>query len=173
MLSATKLSSTTKFRDQDGAIETDEDSGKDFPSDGAKATSCAGARVESGFGGLRLAGMVGSDDSEGGSATPPGEGNKGVMSGDRAGEDTGTLGNNAGAAEMVETLVLMFSLDAMANEEQATKTVNIANIDQKEAINDDEINCCVIMNRNKMCFPVRERERVNEKRKNLGGMRGW
>ncbi|XP_041022550.1 uncharacterized protein LOC121263623 [Juglans microcarpa x Juglans regia] len=115
MLTATKLSSTTMFRDQDGDIETDEDSGKD--SDGGKAASCAGATVESGFGGLRLAGMVGSDDSDGGSATPPGEGNKGLMSGERAGEDTGALGNNAGAAEMVETLVLMFSLDAMANEE--------------------------------------------------------
>lgn len=61
--------------------------------------------------------MMGSDDSDGGSATPPGEGNKGVMSGDRDGEATGALapGKRAGAAEIVETFLCRS--DAKANEE--------------------------------------------------------
>jgi hypothetical protein len=49
---------------------------------------------------------VGSDDSLGESGTPEGEGNKGEISGDKAGdEDSGAPGNIAGAADIVEILV--------------------------------------------------------------------
>lgn len=65
--------------------------------------------MSSGFGGLGLEGMVGKDDSLGESSPPLGEGNKGVMSGDKAGEgdendddDEGDGdGSNVGAAEIV------------------------------------------------------------------------
>ncbi|KAL8234286.1 hypothetical protein R6Q59_020386 [Mikania micrantha] len=72
--------------------------------------------MSSGLGGLGLDGMVGSDDSVGESSPPPGEGNRGVMSGDRAGEgedngdddddddgddDDDDGGSDAGAAEIV------------------------------------------------------------------------
>lgn len=48
--------------------------------------------------------MVGSEDSAGESGTPTGEGNRGVISGEREGEgeDRGGLGRYAGEAEMVE-----------------------------------------------------------------------
>lgn len=51
--------------------------------------------------------MVGSEDSvgEGVMALPPGVGNNGVMSGDKLGADVdgkGELGENAGAADIVE-----------------------------------------------------------------------
>lgn len=49
---------------------------------------------------------MGSEESVGASSEPPGDGNSGVMSGDKAGgsggEDEGGKGSNAGAAEMVE-----------------------------------------------------------------------
>lgn len=46
---------------------------------------------------------MGKEDSLGESSEPPGEGNRGVMSGDKAGgEAEGASGNNAGAAEIVE-----------------------------------------------------------------------
>ena len=113
MQEASNPNNTTKFRGPDGAIETVEDSGK-VP-DGGKAESGPGATVTSGFGGLWLEGIVGTDDSDGGTASPPGEGNSGEMSGDRAGEYTGAPGKTAGAAEIVETLI--FNSDAKANEE--------------------------------------------------------
>ncbi|KAG9457567.1 hypothetical protein H6P81_002075 [Aristolochia fimbriata] len=56
----------------------------------------------SGFGGLRLDGIVGSVPL-GETASPGfGDGSRGVMSGDRAGDEAGTPGSNAGAAEMAE-----------------------------------------------------------------------
>jgi hypothetical protein len=110
---ATKANKKAKFRDPpEEAVETEDDGGKD--PDGGKAVSCPGA-IASGFE-VRLEGMVGSDDSEGGSVTPPGEGNRGVMSGDRAGENRGTPGKTAGAAEIVETFLLGAS-DANADED--------------------------------------------------------
>lgn len=113
MQTITKPSSKTKSRGPDGAIEIEDDAGKD--PDGGKAASCPGESRKSGLGGLRLEGIVGSDDSEEGRATPPGEGNKGLMSGDRTGGDAGALGKIAGAAEIVETFI--FRADAEANEE--------------------------------------------------------
>lgn len=62
-----------------------------------------GAPIASGFGGLGLEGIVGNEDSLGESSAPPGEGNRGLMSGDKAGgEAKGAPGSNAGAAEIVE-----------------------------------------------------------------------
>ncbi|KZV54342.1 hypothetical protein F511_03597 [Dorcoceras hygrometricum] len=49
--------------------------------------------------------MIGSEESLGESAVPPGEGRRGVISGDNAGgADNGEMGSgdNAGAAEIVE-----------------------------------------------------------------------
>lgn len=60
--------------------------------------------MSSGLGGLGLEGMVGSEDSVGERSPLPGEGNRGVMSGDKAGggeESGGSVGSNAGAAEIV------------------------------------------------------------------------
>ncbi|KAK1428223.1 hypothetical protein QVD17_17052 [Tagetes erecta] len=66
--------------------------------------------MSSGLGGLGLEGIVGRDDSLGESSLPLGVGNKGVMSGDKAGEgddngggdnDDDGDGSNVGAAEIV------------------------------------------------------------------------
>lgn len=59
--------------------------------------------MSSGLGGLGLEGMVGSEDSVGESSPLPGEGKRGVISGDEAGgeESGGAVGSNAGAAEIV------------------------------------------------------------------------
>ncbi|PKI70524.1 uncharacterized protein LOC116188320 [Punica granatum] len=77
----------------------------------------------SGFGGLGLDGIMGSEDSEGVGASPLGEGRRGEMSGDNVGngesgsgaagrvagaagvvtgDESGASGRDAGAAEMVE-----------------------------------------------------------------------
>lgn len=78
---------------------------------------------------------MGSDDSLGESGTPEGEGNKGEISGDTAGdEDSGAPGNIAGAADIVEILVA-----SEAEEWQFMKIMNIAMNDQKEAIINDGI----------------------------------
>ena len=78
-----------------------EETGRD-PS-GENARKGTGASIASGFGGLGLEGIVGKEDSLGESSEPPGEGKRGVMSGDKAGgEAKGASGNNAGAAESVE-----------------------------------------------------------------------
>ncbi|KAF3629977.1 RNA pseudouridine synthase 3, mitochondrial [Capsicum annuum] len=69
------------------------------------ARSNHGATIASGFGGLRLEGIVGIVESLGASSEPPGEGNRGVISGESAesgGEDVGGFGSNAGAAEILE-----------------------------------------------------------------------
>lgn len=87
-----------------GAVETEDETGKDPY--GVEADSGPGAIITSGFGGLRLEGIVGRDDSVGEGAMPLGVGNKGVMSGDKAGAEAtglGALGKNAGAADIVET----------------------------------------------------------------------
>lgn len=76
----------------------DSDGGKVMP--GPEA-----ATMSSGFGGLGLEGMMGSEDSVGASPSPAGEGNRGLISGERVGEEgeeRGGFGSNAGAAEMVE-----------------------------------------------------------------------
>lgn len=116
MQRATKANNKTKFKGHpDEGVETEDDGGID--PDGGKAVSCPACPgdIASGFA-VRVEGMVGSDDSEGGSVTPPGEGNRGVMSGDRAGENRGALGKTAGAAEIVETF-LIAAADANADVE--------------------------------------------------------
>jgi hypothetical protein len=112
MQTAAKANNKSRLRGlPEEAAEIEDDGGKD--PDGGKAISCPGA-IASGFG-VWLEGMIGSDDSEGGSVTPPGEGNRGVMSGDRAGENRGALGKTAGAAEIVETFLV--AADASADED--------------------------------------------------------
>lgn len=89
------------FRGRDEVTGDEWETGRD--PDGAKANPGPGATVSSGFGGLGLDGMVGRDDSAGESGTPPGEGNKGEISGDKVGEeDRGAPGSNAGAADILE-----------------------------------------------------------------------
>ncbi|KAL8214913.1 hypothetical protein R6Q57_004362 [Mikania cordata] len=88
--------------------ETEEETGSEPDGETAKVLGPKDD-MSSGLGGLGLDGMVGSDDSVGESSSPPGEGNRGVMSGDRAGEgedngdddDGGGGGSDAGAAEIV------------------------------------------------------------------------
>ena len=95
-----KLKNRASFR---GPDEVAEEAGKD--PDGGKVIPGPGATKASGFGGLGLEGMVGSEDSAGESGCFPGVGKRGVMSGDRAGDNgavKGPPGKTAGAAEMVE-----------------------------------------------------------------------
>lgn len=90
----------TSFR---GSDEAAEEASKD--PDGENAIPGPGAAASSGFGGLGLEGMVGSEDSDGESGSFPGVGKRGVMSGERAGGNgnvRGPPGKTAGAAEMVE-----------------------------------------------------------------------
>ncbi|KAK3004152.1 hypothetical protein RJ639_019048 [Escallonia herrerae] len=77
-----------------------EENGRD--PDGAMTILGPGANMSSGFGGLGLEGMMGSEDSDGESPEPLGEGKRGVMSGERVGtgEDKGAFGKIAGAAEI-------------------------------------------------------------------------
>lgn len=69
---------------------------------GEKAESGPGATTSSGLGGLRVEGMVGTDDTVGEGSTPPGEGNSGAMSGDSSwkGGIGGELVKNAGEVEI-------------------------------------------------------------------------
>ncbi|KAK9281848.1 hypothetical protein L1049_004754 [Liquidambar formosana] len=93
------------------------------------ANSGPGASISSGFGGLGLEGMVGTEDSVGESGLPPGVGNSGVMSGDKAGgEYRGGYGNNAGDAEIVDV--------GKASEElvMVIKTMTIAKSEHMAAI---------------------------------------
>ena len=61
--------------------------------------------------------MVGRDDSVGEGAPTPGVGNKGWISGDKAGgEDKGASGKNAGAADIVESRACIW--DAIAGDEK-------------------------------------------------------
>ncbi|MED6220311.1 hypothetical protein PIB30_043669 [Stylosanthes scabra] len=82
-------------------------------SEGGKAmTDPPGLAMESGFGGLGLEGIVGNEDSEGVKAALPGVGNKGSISGESVGDTIGeeedsTLGNTVGAAEIVETCMVL------------------------------------------------------------------
>lgn len=62
------------------------------------------AASSSGFGGLGLEGIMGSEDSVGVAASPLGEGSRGEMSGDNAGDgewDSGLPGGVDGAAGIV------------------------------------------------------------------------
>ncbi|KAJ7977495.1 Major capsid protein [Quillaja saponaria] len=104
---------TTKLRDQFEVRATVDEVGRG--SDGGRAKPGPPAAVESGFGVLGLEGIMGNEeDSLGEKATPPGEGNRGVISGDIV-EATGATGKTAGAADIVEICIV--SLDAKANEQ--------------------------------------------------------
>lgn len=109
----------------------------------------SGASIASGFGGLRLEGIVGSEESLGASSEPPGEGNRGVISGESAGnggEDNGGFGSNAGAAEIVEAGTFLGEvLSKVREEEKEWQTKKIMSIIKNgflevKAINDDEMN---------------------------------
>lgn len=87
---------------------------------------------------------MGNEDSLGESTEPPGEGNRGVMSGDKAGgEANGESGNNAGAAEIVE--VWNCSSSAKLADTASIKDgidieiINNIKSGHIEAINDEEI----------------------------------
>ncbi|KAF3457299.1 hypothetical protein FNV43_RR01956 [Rhamnella rubrinervis] len=92
---------TTKFV---GVAE--EDAGID--PNGEKAEKGPGATKSSGFGGLRLEGMLGIEDPIGVGNTPPGEGKSGEMSGDSSWkvDGGGFEEGNAGEAEILEALGL-------------------------------------------------------------------
>lgn len=109
------------------------------------------AASPSGFGGLGLEGIMGREDSAGVAASPLGDGRRGKMSGDSAGDgvwgsgapgrvagaagiitgdESGAGGRDAGAAEMVEMWCSRWEAD-----EEAMSAINIPRSDQKEAIN--------------------------------------
>lgn len=84
---------------------TAEESGLGMVSSGARPGP--GAAMASGLGGLGLEGISGTEESLGERSEPPGEGNRGVMSGDNAGGGAADganaeSGSSAGAAEMDE-----------------------------------------------------------------------
>ncbi|KAF2298577.1 hypothetical protein GH714_024177 [Hevea brasiliensis] len=95
---------TARFKGTDELREVAEEASKDPDGDIANTGPGAGS-IRSGFGGLGLEGMVGSDDSAGEGTPAPVVGNTGSISGDKlGGEDKGASGNNAGAADMVTEL---------------------------------------------------------------------
>ena len=75
---------------------------------GEKAEKGPGATKSSGFGGLRLEGMLGIEDPIGVVTTPPGDGKSGEMSGESSWkvDGGGFEEGNAGEAEVVEALGL-------------------------------------------------------------------
>ncbi|KAF2567420.1 hypothetical protein F2Q70_00024200 [Brassica cretica] len=89
--------------------ETEEDAGRGDPT--GEVSSRGSRATASGFGGLRLEGIVGmaeDSDGEGDISLEPGVGNRGEISGDIAsgGEAEkleGASGKNEGAADMVES----------------------------------------------------------------------
>lgn len=175
MQTTSKIRKATSFRGWGDATETEDEAGKD--PDGGNAKSGPGAAITSGFGGLGLDGIVGSDDWVGERGTRRGEGNNGVISGDRVGEDddrglSGAPGNNAGAADMVENFSYStWWFVSEANEEWKTmKTMK--NIEQKGAINDDNINSLMRGNFNKCVF-LREKENEKEGRRSEYGKELW
>lgn len=101
----------------------------DSDSDGGEAEPGPWWDEISGFGGLGLEGIVGNEESDGEKAVRPGEGNSGSISGDSVGE-------KRGASEIAETCMFF----AEANEQlhdTIIEAMNIAENDEKEAINDD------------------------------------
>lgn len=88
--------------------------------------------TSSGFGGLWFDGMVGMRDPVGEGNSPPGEGKRGVMSGDNSvyGGESGGPGNTAGAAEIEEAL----SSEVEEREDVAMKATVSGKRNQNEAI---------------------------------------
>ncbi|CAL5413215.1 unnamed protein product [Camellia sinensis] len=117
-----------------------------FDLDGeTRAESGPKPSVSSGFGGLGLEGMVGMEDPVGEGNSPPGEGRRGEISGDNSvnGDESGGLGNNAGAAEIVAIVVAMggvfcsFLEEEKESEGEAMKAIIMsggARRNQKDAI---------------------------------------
>ncbi|XP_057963520.1 uncharacterized protein LOC131154784 [Malania oleifera] len=136
-----KPRSRAKVKGLDKGGEAEEGSGKD-PVGEVGISGVGASMAPSGFGGLRLEGMVGSEDSAGEGTSPPaaGEGNRGVMSGERAGgDDRGASGSNAGAAEMVEVCNLSPNGKAREGEHAMKISTSAKKSDQVEAIlNDDD-----------------------------------
>ena len=102
--------SRTRSRDEscDETKQTEEEAGRGDPTG---ETSSRGSGVTtSGFGALRLEGIVGmidDSDGEGDISLEPGVGNRGEVSGDMAGVEAekldGASGKNEGAADMVDS----------------------------------------------------------------------
>ncbi|XP_020991627.1 uncharacterized protein LOC110278063 [Arachis duranensis] len=118
-------------------------------SEGGKAiTDPPGLVMESGFGGLGLEGIVGNEDSEGVKAALPGVGNKGSISGESVGDTIGeeeeeeegesTLGNTVGAAEIVETCMVLCEANNVKLHDAINKAMKKIKNEQREAINDVE-----------------------------------
>lgn len=130
-----KPNKSAKFRNPktlgEDAVETS------FDPDGEMAESGPTLATSSGFGGLWLDGMVGMEDPVGEGNSPPGEGKRGVMSGDNSvyGESEGP-GNTDGAAEIVEALEGVFKLssDVEQREGVVMKATVSGNRNQNEAI---------------------------------------
>lgn len=138
---------------RDDTRGTAEATGKDSEGENGKNVG-PGAIIASGLGGLGLEGIKGSVESVGASSEPPGEGKRGLISGERAGsggEDKGGFGNNAGAAEIVEAGI--FNKDALdkANDtkrfwhvKKITNQIKNSLVDMEvEAINDEEMKECL------------------------------
>lgn len=107
---------TARFRGPGELREVAAESGKAPDGDIANTGPAAGS-IRSGFGGLGLEGIVGSDDSAGEGTPAPVVGDTGSMSGDKlGGEDKGASGKNAGAADIVENCTC--TRDVKAGEEK-------------------------------------------------------
>ncbi|XP_052170424.1 uncharacterized protein LOC127786802 [Diospyros lotus] len=146
---AIKPRNTTEFEYPTKPGTSDNGTGKD--PDGETSELGPGASISSGLGGLGLEGIVGREDWDGTGAAPPGVGNRGVMSGERAGgEAMGGPGRTAGEAEMVEIGKLDLDSGKASEAENelpmTTITDSIANCGHMgAAINDDEMNECSLL----------------------------
>ncbi|GFS35048.1 hypothetical protein Acr_00g0037510 [Actinidia rufa] len=114
----------TEFRDPERATASEKGSGKD--PDGEISMIGPGASDWSGFGGLGLEGIMGREDSDG-------EGQSGVMSGDKVGEgeNIGGFGRSASAAEIVDVGKASEAEQLMRT---ITITITIPKCDLAEAI---------------------------------------
>lgn len=102
------MSKTRSRESGDETKETEEEAGRGDPT--GEKSSRGSVETASGFGGLRLEGIVGmteDSDGEGDISLEPGVGNRGEISGDIAGGEAeklqGASGKIEGAADMVES----------------------------------------------------------------------
>lgn len=122
----------TRSRDEscDETKQTEEEAGRGDPT--GENSSRGSWETASGFGGLRLEGIVGmieDSDGEGDISLEPGVGNRGEVSGDMAGGEAekldGASGKNEGAADMVDSWSSRNSdVEVCKQSERTVKAVN-------------------------------------------------
>ncbi|EEF41650.1 conserved hypothetical protein [Ricinus communis] len=129
-----------KHRIADEVKEVADEAGKDPDGEIPNTGPGASGLIISGFGGLGLEGMVGSEDSAGEGTAAPVVGKTGSISGDKLEvgggevEEKGGSGKRAGAADIVEYCTCSTSDVKASDEKYAMKITNFAKNDEEEAI---------------------------------------